>query len=546
MKPYPDQEKSINEIMTHFEVSQKLLFCLATGGGKTACFSFVTKKFNKKYGGKVLILAHREELISQTAETLRTIGVSVETVVASKKSLHHNATAYVAMVQTLKNRLRTDPDFLKDVGLVICDECHLLQYDEVMGYYPDAKILGVTATPTVLKKVNFSRCSICQKDHTIITECCGFETYEYTRKFTLSEIYQDIILGTTISELIYNDRLVRDVNYEILGIDRTVLTIDKKTGDFDSKSSDEYFGDFDVVGNYEAIAKGKKTIVFNNSSKTNLKVLQQFQDKGYINVKLFDSVNDTENRKKVLEWYKNTPDAILLNVSCFTTGFDEPTVECVILNRATNSLSLFQQMVGRGGRKCNSIFKPNFIVIDGGGNISEHGKWSDEVDWKSHFFGSDEKPKPKKEALDQTKQCTECGFIHAKNALICPECGHEEKEKQQKELISTEIAQLTDEIPMPNGGKIVKYCNSIGKDKNFAWIILQNQIIDLFIRHKVTLGMYRRSEENGKFEESIRRIIKEPYQTIQNSELESGTMRTKAYILNKIKNKLDGYYNTRS
>jgi superfamily II DNA or RNA helicase len=541
MKPYPDQEKSINEIMQHFETEQKLLFCLATGGGKTACFSFIAKKFIKKYGSKVLVLAHRDELINQTLATLRNIGVTCESVVSSKKSLNHISNVYVAMVKTLENRLDKDPDFLHNVGLVICDECHLLQYAKVMANYPNSKILGVTATPTVLKKISFTKCSVCQKQYDNIEICCGYETYEYTRRFTLSEIYENIILGTTISELIYNDRLVRDVNYEIGGLDRSTLKIDNKTGDFDSKSSDEYFGAFDVVGNYEAIAKGKKTLVFNSSAKTNASVLQSFLDAGYTNVKLFDSVNETENRKKVLDWYKNTPDAILLNVNCFTTGFDEPTVQCTMINRATTSLSLFHQMVGRGGRKCFSMYKQDFIVIDGGGNIGVHGKWSDEVDWKSHFFGSNEKPRPKKEALEQVKQCVNCGTIHAKNAIECPECGFTEKEQTQEEKISKEIATLTDEIPKPNGKKIVDYCNRIGKEKGFAWLILINQTIDLFIRHSVTLGMYNKAVKNERFEKSIRSIIFEPYQSIQAMD---GKLRTKAWIINKIKTKLDRHYET--
>lgn len=545
MQPYPDQKKSIDEIFEAFQTKQRLLFALPTGGGKTACFSFIAKNFIKTYNKKVLVLAHRDELISQTASTLRKIGVTVETVVSSKKSLNHLSHSYVAMVQTLRKRLQKDENFLNDVGLIIIDEAHILCHEEVFKYYPNAKILAVTATPTVLKKVSFTKCSVCSKIHEEITECCNFETYEYTRKFTLSEIYEEIILGCTISQLIYNDRLVRDVNYEIGGIDRSALTIDAKTGDYDSKSTDEYFGQFDVVGNYEAIAKGKKTIVFCSSAKTNLIAYNSFIDAGYKNVKLFDSVNETENRKKVIEWFENTPDAILLNVNCFTTGFDCPSLECVILNRATLSLSLFLQMVGRGGRKCDSIYKPSFTVIDGGGNIGVHGKWSDEIDWESHFYGTNEKAKPKKEVLEQVKQCTECGAIHAKNAVECPQCGYSEKENETEIKISKEIAVLTDEIPLPNGSKIVDYCLRIGKDKNFGWLILQNQIIDLFIRHSVTFGTYQKSLINEKFEQSIRRIIKEPYQTIQGSNLESGTMRTKAWIINKIKTKLDKYYETK-
>jgi type I site-specific restriction-modification system R (restriction) subunit len=241
MKPYQDQEKSIQEIINAFETNQRLLFCLATGGGKTACFSFIAKRFIKKYKKKVLILAHRDELIFQTLATLRTIDVSCESVVASKKKLHHHSSAYVAMVQTLKNRLKKDDDFLKDVGLVIVDECHLDMHKEIFDYYPDAKILGVTATPVTLKKVSFSKCAVCGKTHDTVVECCKFETYEYTRKFTLSEIYEDIILGTTISELINSDRLTRELVYTTGSINREELKIDNKTGDYDKKSTDEQF-----------------------------------------------------------------------------------------------------------------------------------------------------------------------------------------------------------------------------------------------------------------------------------------------------------------
>lgn len=545
MKPYPDQEKSISEILQGFEIHERQLFCLATGGGKTACFSFIAQRYIRKYKKRVLVLAHREELISQTLKTLRTIGVTCESVVASKKKLQHYSDVYVAMIQTLKNRLKNDEDFLKDVGLIIIDECHLLMHEEIFSYYNDAKILGVTATPTVLKKILFSKCSVCGKEYDAVEMCCNYETYEYTRKFTLSEIYENIILGKSISELIMDDRLVRDLVYCVGNIDRNSLSIDAKTGDFDTKSSNEAFSreTFNVIKNYEELALGKKTIIFNPTTEINSSLYQQFIEKGYENVKMFDSVNCKKSeRKPVIDWFAKTPNAILLNCGVFTTGFDEPTIECVMLNLSTLSLSKYHQMIGRGGRKCDAIYKPNFMVIDGGGNTAEFGKWSDEVDWKSIFYGTDEKPKAKKEALDQTKQCKNCGMIYAKNTIECPECEYKEEEKERVIKVSEEVATLIDEIPLPNGKKIVQYVEKIGRDKNFAWVILQNQILDLFIRHGVTFGTYSKTQDNGKFEASIRRIIKEPYSSIQGSTLTGTSLRTKAYIINKIKKKLDDYY----
>jgi len=549
MKPYPDQEKSIQEILQGFEIHERQLFCLATGGGKTACFSFIAQRFIKRYKKRVLVLAHREELITQTLSTLRSIGVTCESVVASKKKLQHYSDVYVAMVQTLKNRLKNDEDFLKDVGLIIIDECHLLMHEEIFSYYEGAKILGVTATPTVLKKIQFTKCAVCSKEYDTIEKCCNYETYEYTRKFTLSEIYENIILGKSISELIMDDRLVRDMVYKVGNIDRSALKIDIKTGDFDTKSSNDEFAKetFNVIKNYEELAKDKKIIIFNPTTEINLSLYEQFKEKGYENVRMFDSVNCKKSeRKPVIDWFKKTPNAILLNCGVFTTGFDEPTIEWVMLNLSTLSLSKYHQIIGRGGRKCDEIYKPFFGVIDGGGNTDEFGKWSDEVDWESIFYGKDEKPKPKKEALDQTKQCKNCGMIHAKNETFCPECGHLEEIKIKEKIISDEVAQLIDEIPKPNGKKIVAYVEKIGRDKNFAWVILQNQILDLFIRHEVTFGTYQKTEKNGKFEQSMRSLIKEPYASIQGSGLEGTSLRTKAYIINKIKSKLEKYYENNS
>ena len=550
MKPYPDQQKSIDEIFEEFKTKKRILYQLSTGGGKTAIFSFIAKRFIRQEKKRVLVLAHRDELITQTLKTLRTIGVTCESVIASKKKLQHNSDCYVAMIQTIKNRLKNNEEFVENIGLIIVDEAHLDMHKEIFDYFPEADILAVTATPISLKKISFSRCSICKKDHDTVVQCCGFETYEYTRNFTYSEIYENIIIGKSISGLIMDDRLVRDLNYEIGNIDRSSFSIDAKTGDFDKQSTDKYFGEFNVVKNYEEICKGEKTIVFNSSTSTNLSTYQYFLDAGYENVRMLDSVNTKKSeRKPILEWFKNTPGAILLNCGVLTAGFDEPTIQAVILNRATLSLSLFLQMVGRGGRKCDYIYKPHFKVIDGGGNIQYFaakyggtGKWSDEYDWESIFHGQNDKPRPKKEALESTKLCENCECLIAKNALECEECGFIFKEKQKEKTFSDEVAVLVDEIPLPNGKKIVEYCKRSGKDRNFAWLILQNNILDLFIRYSVTFGTYKKTEENGRFEQSIRRIIKEPYQSIQGSELECGTMRTKAWIINKIKSKLEKYY----
>jgi len=541
MKPYPDQEISINQIITALETKNRLLFQLPTGGGKTAIFSFIAKQWYLKTQQKVLIIAHRDILITQSALTLRKIGMTVETVVAKKKSLNHLSNSYVAMVQTLKNRLKIDPDFVKDIGLIICDEAHLLLYEEIFEYFPNVKVLAFSGTPAVMKKISFCKCTRCGKISDNIDICCNVEMFEYTRNFTLSEIYEHIIIGTSIAELIEKGRLIAPLNYDFGNVHHKDLKIDAKTNDYD----DEEFSSNDAIANvllqYEKLCKGEKTLIFNSSAKNNLATYNQFLDAGYTNIKLYDSVNECDQPEKILKWFKETPNAILMNVAILTTGFDEPTVQSIILNRATKSISLYHQICGRGGRACDEIYKDTFKLIDLGGNIEAHGKWQDYVDWEAYFYGTNEKPKPKKEPLENVIQCKECGMIHSKSLLQCPECGFEKVVYFQKQKLSNDVAVLIDEYPIPDGYKIVKYTKKNNKDLSFAYTILINSTVDLFIYRYVRKISYLHSLSSGQFHDSIKSIFAKPMKTFAVS-FDRRSMRTFDNLLKSVKSKLDCHY----
>ncbi|MEM1123880.1 MAG: helicase-related protein, partial [Bacteroidota bacterium] len=88
-------------------------------------------------------------------------------------------------------------------------------------------------------------------------------------------------------------------------------------------------------------------------------------------------------RKEILQWFKVTPNAVLTSVGILTTGFDEPTIEGIMLNRATRSLALYYQMIGRGSRVIPG--KSTFEVVDLGNNAARFGLWSAEVDWQKIF-----------------------------------------------------------------------------------------------------------------------------------------------------------------
>jgi len=548
IKPFKYQEYGINEILDKFKTKQRVLYQLSTGGGKTFIFCFLTKKYIEYTNQKILILCHRTELINQTIASMTRIGVTCESVTSKTKELNHSSNCYVAMIETANNRLNKNPYFFKDIGLIIADECHLLVFDKVFSFFPFAKILGCTATPVVLKREQYTKCKFCNTTYNEVTECCNHETMEFSKPYPLSNIYEDIVLGPKITELIEMDRLVKEISFVKDYANLSDAKTDS-TGEFTKKSLDTIYSNedavFNVILNYEELCKGKKTIVFNNSSTTNLIVYNKFLEAGY-NVRMFDSVNKEQsgNRKDLIKWFSETHDAILCNVSVFTTGFDVTDVEAIILNRATNSLSLFLQMVGRGVRVTDKIYKDSVILIDGGGNIDRHQEFSDPTrDWFKIFKHGIGKDKAKKEDAIDVKSCDSCGFLHSSSLNECPECGFKIIPKVKNKVEDNTVFKPIVKLPPPNGKKIVKYTISQNKDSNFAIQILIKQVLDLFQFYGVSKELYITTKQNGKLYTKIHDLVKSCYfDIIFNKEIQSNNNRTIDYIKNKIINKLDKKY----
>lgn len=503
MKPRPYQQQAITEILTALQTEDRVCYTLATGGGKTALFSFLSKEFIGNSRKRILIMAHRTELIQQTINTLFEIGMRSEAVVASKKYLNHSAQIYVAMVETINKRLQKNPYFLPDIDLIIVDECHLLFFEKIFSHFPKAKVLGVTATPGTVITEN------------TIRDIGRGETMEYKQKLGLHKIYKNLIIGYEIQNLIEDGNLVPELIFRDTQINREELAMDELKGDF--KATNNHAKKMCVVTNYEKFSKGKKTIIFTASTKDNLSLLSDFTERGYENVRIFDSVNKEESgsRAECLNWYKKTPDAILINTGVFTTGFDEPTIESVILAMSTASLMKYLQMVGRGGRSTTKIFKDKFLLIDLGGNVDTFGKWSEPIDWNEYFY-LESKAVPKKEALDKITFCENCDMIIPATAIECPFCGHE-KPKPEK-LISENTVHVA-ELIYPSGEKIVKYCSMYSKDKKFAIKLLLDQSVDLFIYAEISKARIEHTIKNGNFFETMKKVLDDQVLVIQNSDL---------------------------
>ena len=356
---YNYQKGAIDKIFERFEDCPEdyhLLYQLPTGGGKTIIFSEIVRQYLKLKKKKVVVLTHRIELCNQTSKVLSDFGV-LNKIVNSKASLddQQEYSCFVAMVETLNNRLLDDKLDISDVGLVIIDEAHYNSFTKLLKFFSNSFILGVTATP-LSSNINLP----------------------------MTDNYDELIVGESISELIKNKFLAR-ANLYTYNVGLTSLIVGAN-GDYTVKSSEELYTNNDMLSKlllaYEERCLNKKTLIFNNGINTSLIVYDTFKKAGF-NIKHLDNTATKKQRSETLRWFKNSPDAILTSVSILTTGFDEPTVNCIMINRATKSLTLYYQMIGRGSRLLKD--KNTFEVIDLGNNFYRFGEWGSDIDWHKIF-----------------------------------------------------------------------------------------------------------------------------------------------------------------
>lgn len=338
-----------------------LLYQLPTGGGKTVIFSEITRRYLEQHNKKVVVLTHRIELCKQTSKMLKAFDVKNKVINSTIKDLpdQEEYQCFVAMIETLKNRLNDEKLEIQDVGLLIIDEAHFNSFRKLFSAFENAFILGVTATPL-----------------------------SSNIKLPMYENYSELIVGDTIQNLIDKGFLAKATTYSYdVGLTSLKVGIN---GDYTVKSSDDLYSNMvmqeKLLHAYTEKSLGKKTLIFNNGINTSLHVYESFKHAGF-NIRHLDNTTSTDDRKDILHWFKKTPDAILTSVGILTTGFDEPTVESIILNRATKSLTLYFQMIGRGSRKLPN--KDHFTVIDLGNNALRFGLWNNPVDWQ-HIFKSPE------------------------------------------------------------------------------------------------------------------------------------------------------------
>ena len=357
---YDYQHNAIDQIFEQIEKpvgKVNLLYQLPTGGGKTVIFSEFARRYINDTRKKVLILTHRVELLRKPPELLDEFGVPNKIIDSKVKELpdQDEFACFVAMVETLSNRIQDSRINLRQLGLVIIDEAHYNSFRKLFRYFEHCNILGVTATPL-----------------------------SSNLKLPMKDNYDSLIVGQSISELVKNEFLSKAKTFSY-NVNLKSLSVGVN-GDYTVASSERLYSNFEMqeklLQAYEERSKGKKTLIFNNGIQTSRNVAITFENAGY-DVRHLDNTNTEKERKEILTWFKETPKAVLTSVSILTTGFDEPTVDTIILNRATKSLTLYHQMIGRGSRILPE--KREFTVLDLGNNALRFGLWDSYIDWKEIF-----------------------------------------------------------------------------------------------------------------------------------------------------------------
>lgn len=391
------QKELINQTAKKLFERQRVIMCAPTGSGKTIIFSEIIKRhLEKDMFNRVLVLTHRTELFSQSVKAVVSTGIGVTEIKAGMKTdrEHAECRCLVAMVETIKRRS------IKQFGkfsLIIIDEAHRADFNKIIESYPNTNVIGATATPLSASK-----------------------------KKPLKNYYNDIAISVGIQDLIHQGFLSTPRHFKAQ-FDDSKLKV--RGGEFTMASQFETMNEKIVYENHVELWKhhagSKKTIVFNVNKEHTIETTNRFKLEGIEAEYILSGDKDRESKMNA---FRRGDLQVLLNCEIATTGFDIPDIECVDINRATQSLPLWLQMCGRGSRIARN--KKEFIILDFGGNIDRHGMWHTPYDWRQIFFN----PKKAGENPAPHKECDNCGALLLASLSKCPECGETQPTQQEKEI----------------------------------------------------------------------------------------------------------------
>ena len=368
LRPYQQQMKE--EIYSLWDKMDNLMIQMPTGTGKTIVFTSVVRDIQRwckvhSQDSKILIIAHRKELITQASGKLSDIphGIIMS---GTKQEMQHMV--QVASIQTFMScrNYKTMRHYRFD--FIIIDEAHhsiASGYQKLWEMYPHSKKLGVTATPW-------------RMNH------CGFRS-----------LYSEIVLSKPI-EWFVNEHYLS--NYDYISIRRNsetqkaVNSIDRYgvDGDYlEAELSNVFDCDHiraELYKSYKKFADGKKGIIYAIDRRHAANIQDLYASHG-VSIRMIDGTTLADERQSIIDDFKAGVVRVIVNVNIFSEGFDCPDIEFIQLARPTRSLTMYLQQVGRGLRI--SAGKEKSLILDNVGLYNRFGTPMANRHWRHHFNGSE-------------------------------------------------------------------------------------------------------------------------------------------------------------
>jgi len=414
-------EKSVLALKEH----DNTLVVAPTGSGKTIILSAIIKELLKEHPNyKVLVLAHRNELVTQNREKFSRVCEGVTTSIVNGSSKDWSGQVVFAMEQTVtrENNLCNMPK----IDLFVIDEAHHAPADGYVRIINRAKelndlllLLGVTATPNRGDKVG------------------------------LGEVFDNYAYQIGIKTLIVAGHLVRPRTYVSIS-EQSVIAREQleklKTNNLGEYNENEVAAildteamNEDVVKYWGEYAEDRKTVVFCSTIAHAKNVYNVFNRFG-IAAAMITGETTHEIRQIIFERMNEGVIQVIINVAVLTEGWDYPPISCVVLLRMTSFQSTMIQMVGRGlrtvdQREYSGLVKTDCVILDFGISSILHGTLEQQINLYPKKSEGNEAP---------TKICPVCSKIVAIRVTVCPECGHE---FEAKDKTATNIYGM-DEIEM--------------------------------------------------------------------------------------------------
>lgn len=383
------QRAVVDEVDRH----NRPLIVAPTGSGKTLVAVEIIRRAEFKH---VLFLAHRRELIFQTRKHLAEFGVNAGVILAGEP-VDWMKGVQVASVQTLWSRCVRGNRDLPHADIVFIDEAHHCRartYRKIIESYPDAKIIGLTATP-------------CRRDGR-----------------GLGSTFDTLVECPQVEELIGLGYLVKTRVFAPSAPDLKGVHV--RQGDYvehelaERMDRPKLVGD--IVSHWHRHAARRKTVVFATSVAHSINLKDEFTKSG-VKAEHIDGSTPKDDRDDILERLVEGDLEVVTNCMVLTEGWDAPAVSCIVLARPTKSPGLFRQMVGRVLRPYPG--KSDALVLDHAGATFQHGFVEDPVIW---FLDEDRKAEVSAAGAAGTASertlltCTQCSAVRTAGKP-CPECG---------------------------------------------------------------------------------------------------------------------------